>query len=280
MRKNLIGISGKIKSGKDYLAKVINYVDSRSKVPFEEWEPRNTYEIKKYADKLKEIVSLMTGIPRENMEDQGIKDKTIGEITGEDWIRYSIYVEKMHVDSTQIERIYLDRIFSTKEEAQKYCDDYETNELYDIIQKKVVEENLTLRRMMQLIGTEAFRNSVHPDSWVKSLFSDYSSYSKWIITDLRFPNEAERIIQEGGYLIRINRPLKLRFPELYDMYLKESDIASFEKYLIHSHNKLYKTLIHKSETGLDNYDRFNVTLNNDTNNIDFLINNIKPIILK
>lgn len=278
MNKNLIGISGKIKSGKDYLAKIVNYVDSRSKVPFDHWDGNYTYNVKKYADKLKDIVSMMTGITREQMEDQGIKDQTIGEITGEDWVRYLISVEQMPIDGIEVERTHLNRIFSTREEAQEYCDAYKAPS-YDILQKNVVEENLTLRHMMQLVGTEAFRNNIHPDAWVKALFSNYSSYSKWVITDMRFVNEAERIKQEGGYLIRINRPLKLRFPDLYDSYTKQSEVASFENYLIHSHNKLYRTLIHKSETNLDNYKGFNLTLNNESNDPTYLINNIKPIIL-
>ena len=63
---------------------------------------------------------------------------------------------------------------------------------------------------MQYVGTNLFRNQLHPEIWVTSLMSEYKPYSipikdlgvgkgfEWgetypnfIITDTRFPNELE-----------------------------------------------------------------------------------------
>jgi hypothetical protein len=60
--------------------------------------------------------------------------------------------------------------------------------------------------MLQKIGTEAMRDNLHPDVWVNALFTTYGYNSRWIITDVRFPNEIERIKQYDGILIKIVRP--------------------------------------------------------------------------
>lgn len=66
-------------------------------------------------------------------------------------------------------------------------------------------EPLTVRKMLQIVGTEALRDKLHPNVWVNALFADYNSYSKWVITDMRFPNEFEAVKEKGGICIRVNR---------------------------------------------------------------------------
>lgn len=65
------------------------------------------------------------------------------------------------------------------------------------------------REIMQLFGTEVTR-SVHPDTWVRYLVNRI----KWpveigfdfVISDVRFPNEAEAIKKLGGVIVRVYRP--------------------------------------------------------------------------
>ena len=64
---------------------------------------------------------------------------------------------------------------------------------------------MTVRDLLQLLGTNAFRDQVHPNIWVNALFSDYTQDSNWIITDCRFINEAEAIKKRGGVIVRIER---------------------------------------------------------------------------
>lgn len=91
---------------------------------------------------------------------------------------------------------------------------------------------VTPRRFMQLVGSEMFRNNLHPNVWVDFLGSkideldnelnndNYMSGYKlrdeprkdvWspkavvLISDVRFPNEAEMIRKRGGYIFRITR---------------------------------------------------------------------------
>jgi len=129
----IIGLNGYAKSGKDEIANAI-----RSLHP--------TWEIKKFAGKLKDIASILTGIPAESFEDQSFK------------------------------------------------------------MKHLMGWDMTVRELLQRLGTEGVRSGVHTDAWVNALFVDYYQYAKWIITDVRFPNEAQSIKDRGGVLIRVNRP--------------------------------------------------------------------------
>ena len=84
---------------------------------------------------------------------------------------------------------------------------------------------VTPRKFMQLVGSEMFRNNLDKDCWVKLVknfiegeyekashlvtkFEDDKFHPSSIImvTDVRFPNEAEMIKEVGGYLIKIHRP--------------------------------------------------------------------------
>lgn len=68
----------------------------------------------------------------------------------------------------------------------------------------------TIRQLLQKFGTEVGR-SISPNLWVDALMNDYieaksKGYEEdWIVTDVRFKNEAEAIRENGGILIRLNR---------------------------------------------------------------------------
>jgi len=132
----VIGISGKIGSGKDAFAELfIRYVHENY---------GHYFKNKKFAYNLKKIVSVLTGVPIED-------------------------------------------VFS-REGKLKYLDDWD----------------LTIGEIQQLIGTEAVRNNVHNDAWVLSLFGTYKDDEDfWIVTDVRFKNEAKIIKEKGGILIRL-----------------------------------------------------------------------------
>jgi hypothetical protein len=66
-------------------------------------------------------------------------------------------------------------------------------------------ESMSVRTLLQKLGTEAMRDNVHENVWVNALFSDYAPGLQWLITDTRFLNEAKAIEDRGGILIRVNR---------------------------------------------------------------------------
>lgn len=67
----------------------------------------------------------------------------------------------------------------------------------------------TPRRLMQTIGTEWGRDSVHPELWVKSCFErvrrDMAAGRSVVICDVRFDNEARALKALGGQVWRVTR---------------------------------------------------------------------------
>jgi hypothetical protein len=78
------------------------------------------------------------------------------------------------------------------------------------------EWNMSVRDFLQRLGTDAIRDGLHTNAWVNALMADYKKidynddeqpeFPNWIITDTRFPNEAQAIKDAGGLVIRVDRP--------------------------------------------------------------------------
>ena len=82
---------------------------------------------------------------------------------------------------------------------------------------------MTVRDFLQRLGTDAIRDGLHTNAWVNALMSDYTPTQvqwldgplggyedgpmpNWIITDTRFPNEAQAIKSKGGIVVKVTRP--------------------------------------------------------------------------
>lgn len=65
-----------------------------------------------------------------------------------------------------------------------------------------------IRRLLQAMGTEAGRKILGESIWVDTVFRQVQErgLDKVVITDCRFPNEAEAVKAQGGFVVRINRP--------------------------------------------------------------------------
>lgn len=125
--------------------------------------------------------------------------------------------------------------------------------------KYLPEWGMTIGEMQQKLGTEAIRNNVHSDAWVLSLFGTYKEEKDfWIVTDVRFKNEANIIKEKGGILIRLNGDPKR---------IGDIDIRS-------------KT--HQSEIDLDDYQGFDYVYDNvpPISNLDNFIEKIVEDLIK
>ena len=93
---------------------------------------------------------------------------------------------------------------------------------------------MTVRELIQRIGTESLKRGLHPGVWINAMFSEYKSNSEnnWIITDIRTIPEVKKVKELGGLTIRINK-----------------------KDLLEISN-------HSTEMELDNY-KFDYTINNN-----------------
>jgi hypothetical protein len=67
---------------------------------------------------------------------------------------------------------------------------------------------ITPRLVMQLMGTEAGRNVFGQDLWVHAFLRACASsgHDRWVVSDVRFPNEANAILAAGGQVYRVDRP--------------------------------------------------------------------------
>lgn len=71
-------------------------------------------------------------------------------------------------------------------------------------------DGATPRHMLQTLGTEWGRQLVHPELWVRVCMraADHARQNGYavVLSDVRFPNEAEALRERGGHVIEIERP--------------------------------------------------------------------------
>jgi hypothetical protein len=63
--------------------------------------------------------------------------------------------------------------------------------------------------LLQTLGTEWGRGTVHPEIWIRIAMeraAQHLTFNGVVITDVRFDNEAQAIIDAGGEVWRVARP--------------------------------------------------------------------------
>lgn len=63
----------------------------------------------------------------------------------------------------------------------------------------------TPRSALQLMGTEAGRDVFDENIWVYSMFRRMDHSKNYVIADVRFPNEIQKIKEDGGMIIRVKK---------------------------------------------------------------------------
>lgn len=189
----IIGISGYSHSGKDTVGIIIQYSIYekylKPNISLQEvlkdpdahnwWlENESKWKIKKWAGKLKEVASILTGISVQKFEDQEFKKTLLGPEWG------TVTLNPLN--------------------AIPVFENVKFNSL------------ISIREFLQRLGTDAIRDGVHTNAWVNALMADYRKidyndddqpeHPNWIVTDTRFPNEAQAIKDAGGLVIRVDRP--------------------------------------------------------------------------
>lgn len=179
----LIGINGYSGSGKDTVGIIIQYLKCTNKenVSIEEaiknykdhewWLKENSeWEIKKFAGKLKDIASHLTGYDIEDFEDQEFKKTNLGP----EWD-----VPSKYRDHTP------PKPMTVRDFLQKLGTDALRTGLHD---------DVWVNALMSDYKPIEYGDDEQPH------------LPNWIITDCRFPNEAKVIKDKGGIIIRIDRP--------------------------------------------------------------------------
>ncbi|MGA5019279.1 hypothetical protein ACPCAA_17905 [Streptomyces griseoincarnatus] len=90
----------------------------------------------------------------------------------------------------------------------EYADDFTTlrYEVDSYGWETVKELYPEVRSYLQRLGTEGGRELLGEDVWVDALFRDFETWGPTVITDVRFPNEADAIRARGGLVLKVVRP--------------------------------------------------------------------------
>ena len=145
----------------------------------------NNWETKMFAGKLKEILCILFGCTMEQLEDSDFKNSPLPD-------------EFQHLSFGMIR---------------------------------------TYRWALTHIGTDMFKEQFDPLIWINALMREYKlgepfqtgttpenlvwqepDFPNWLITDVRFPEEAQAIKDKGGIVLRINRPIKPMIITHYEDY--------------------------------------------------------------
>lgn len=202
----LIGIVGKTQVGKDTVGKIIQMLTDGllEGIPVEGIEDcvlntpilNPSFKIVKYADKLKDMVCLLIGCTREDLENDAFKDKELGE----EWFKTIWWIKSNHNNLES---------FGSKEEAEEFLPYWQENYQQEVY---IASEDimLTPRKILQLLGTEAGRKIIHPDIWVNATMAEY----KPIETIIEKSNTFEDNRLKHGYnktrIFRIYHNIKQR----------------------------------------------------------------------
>lgn len=101
---------------------------------------------------------------------------------------------------------------------------------------------VTPRKMLQLMGTEAGRDVFDMDLWIHNMDFRLDRHENVVIADVRFPNEIDFIKKRGGFVVRVMRGDE---PEWFD-----TAVAANDPLFLHAaecEEELNKLGIHYSE---------------------------------
>jgi len=148
----IIGISGKIGSGKDTVGNIIQYLTSKETGTFQashqaqkrygDLYPKYTsWQIHKFAEALKDIICILTGCTREQLEDNDFKNSKLPD----EWIKYGYangYI-KSYIEGKEATTM-------NHKQCSKEVYEYEK----DVNWQTAYKYHATYRELMQYIGTE------------------------------------------------------------------------------------------------------------------------------
>lgn len=250
----IIGISGYAGSGKDEVCSKIQQLDVSS-----DWQR------KKWSGKLKTIASLLNGIPQENFEDQEFKKTYLPE----QWNYYTIslidngklLVQKGRYTTKEEAEAYIPMLKEIYGEFRmEYVVGMQRMTVRQFLQelgtdacRKELHPNTWVNALMADYKsvwndpnpipdndyTITYRENYGDTSLIHygegseaEVFNHEIVEPNWIITDTRFPNEAQAIKDAGGIVIRVDRmhitPINEHYSESaldgwdFDYYIENS----------------------------------------------------------
>lgn len=176
----IIGITGNKLAGKDTIGRHLVH--------------RHAFERKSFAAPLKKALAVLFDIPLEELEQHKVDD--------------TVKVALGYENRPKLQ----DKEGNTWQPGVDFPEEIVPSAMWSPI------ISFSVRHLMQRFGTEVGRNTFGKDFWVDRAlplngdqlkFEDGRiSTNNIVVTDVRFENEAERIIDLGGVIIEVRRPEK------------------------------------------------------------------------
>lgn len=307
----IIALSGKKQSGKSTVGKIINiilnspHLNNEGVMNFlrKDTISTNNWQIKMFAEKLKQITCILIGCTMDQLEDETFKNTPLGEEWNSKWQNWIWESELTSIQKFEGKTLQ-DALDSGKcEEVQSM-----NPEKGRMFRYTNLDRIMTPRLLLQLLGTECGREIIHPNIWVNSLMSDYiktvrrfnairridkyfvpeghgehsgkevqcsefeyDTYPNWVITDMRFPNELKAVEDKNGITIRVER-------KWFKSELPDGGILTVQRGMLTGHEDELLGKEHPSETALDDAE-FKYTINND-GSLEELIDKVREILIK
>lgn len=282
----IFGVSGKKQHGKDITVKVLNWIfESRKNEKdyptlFDYVNGRagldTDWKFVKFADKLKDIICMLTGCTRAQLEDDTFKNSYMpvewnrrvhgtyascgGQFMQDDafYRKYNPKYHSIEYDKTDRleEKLYNDAKHS---HDNGWLDDFDGLRYRD--RKYCIQERRTYRDALQEIGTDLFRNQFNKNTWVDATMADYKplSYTFWNIGDMAKKLVPEKEVGKNTKPIYPNWFISdVRFPGEVEAIKARGGVV-----IRVNRPEVISTDTHESETSLDNYEGFDAVIEND-----------------
>ena len=190
----IIAVSGLKNSGKSTVSSMLEFLFNTPKIfhSYFWYKHQNLVPKKKnyitcaFADPIKEMLSHLLNMDREDFESRGIK-------------------ENCFVNFSNFCKVYTNGISS--QFIPEYLPDSKFSKLAKEWNPELSKEYfLSIRQVMQLFGTEIMCNILDDKIWINCVLNR-SNKNNLIISDLRFITEYEEIKKRNGFIIYIDRGL-------------------------------------------------------------------------
>lgn len=150
-----------------WIYKIFNFIGN-----FGKWR------VTSFARPLKEVLSIILGVPAEKFEDRDFK-------------------ENYCVDFNS------NKIYNIKEAPDKLLTDKELSKLIDNkMYYDIADHYLTIRQVMQYFGTQICREFISNKIWINATLTQ----NNLIISDLRFKKEFEELDYHKSFRVLLERP--------------------------------------------------------------------------
>lgn len=222
--KQIIAIQGYKNSGKNSVADMLQFLLNTPS-----WQHKyswfrvfgknnalsgNKYQQVSYAGRLKEVAGVILGVPVEMFENREFK-------------------ENCYVDFTTLSLIWKDDI---TDDSKILSDTKFSKEVKRLDKRLAREYYLSVRQVLQYLGTEVMRHYLGDDLWILSALK--SEHDKIIIPDQRFINEHCKSKENGAIVVHVTRPGCVAGTHASELELRTLEEEQMYDYLIKNNGTL------------------------------------------